>query len=84
MFLLRHEQLVDIPFGCPISISQKDSYEVETNQKGRPCRHRMIVWVTVIVFSATYNNISVISWRSVLLAKETGIPGDNHRPAASH
>jgi hypothetical protein len=35
---------------------------------------------SVIVFSATFNNISVISWRSVLLVEETG---ENHRPAAS-
>ena len=28
--------------------------------------------------------ISVISWRSVLLAEETGVPRENHRPAASH
>jgi len=34
-----------------------------------------------MVFNATFNNISVISWRSVLLAEETG---ENHRPAASH
>jgi hypothetical protein len=38
----------------------------------------------VTVFSDTYNNISVISWRSVVLVEETGIPGENHRPAASH
>ena len=30
----------------------------------------------VIVFNATFNNISVISWRSVLLVEETGIPGE--------
>jgi hypothetical protein len=24
--------------------------------------------------------ISVISWRSVLLLEETGVPGENHRP----
>jgi hypothetical protein len=30
------------------------------------------------------NNISVISWRSVLLVEETGGPGKNHRPVASH
>jgi hypothetical protein len=29
----------------------------------------------------TFNNISAISWRSVLLVEETG---ENHRPAASH
>ena len=29
-------------------------------------------------------NISVISWRSVLLMEETGAPGENHLPVASH
>ena len=33
-----------------------------------------------MVFNATYNNISVISWRSVLLMEETGVPVENHRP----
>jgi len=36
-----------------------------------------------MVFNATFNNISVISWRSVLLVEETGIPGENPRPATS-
>jgi len=27
---------------------------------------------------------SVISWRSVLLVEETGLPGEKHRPVASH
>jgi hypothetical protein len=31
----------------------------------------------------TFNNISVISWESVLLVEETGEPGENHRPVAS-
>ena len=31
-----------------------------------------------------WNNISVISWWLVLLVEETGIPGENHRPAASN
>jgi hypothetical protein len=35
----------------------------------------------VMVFNATFNNISVISWRSVLLVEETAVPGKNHRPA---
>jgi hypothetical protein len=38
----------------------------------------------VMVFNATFNNISVISWRSVLLAEETRVSGENHRPFASH
>ena len=43
-------------------------------------------WVLVwfMVFNASFNNISVISWWSVLLMEETGVPGDNHPPAASH
>jgi hypothetical protein len=32
----------------------------------------------VKVFNATFNNISVISWRSVLLVEETEVPGENH------
>jgi hypothetical protein len=28
--------------------------------------------------------ISVILWQSVLLVEEIGVPGENHRPAASH
>jgi hypothetical protein len=30
------------------------------------------------------NNISVISWWSVLLVEEAGVPRENHRPVASH
>ena len=37
-----------------------------------------------MVFNATFNNISVILWRSVLLMEETGVPGENHQPVASH
>jgi hypothetical protein len=40
--------------------------------------------VGFMVFNATFNNISVMSWRSVLLAEETGVPGENHRPVASY
>ena len=36
-----------------------------------------------MVFNATFNNISVISWRSVLSVEETGLTGENHRSAAS-
>ena len=37
-----------------------------------------------MVFNATCSNISVISWRSVLLVEETGVPAENHQPDASH
>jgi len=36
------------------------------------------------VFKTTFNNIPVISWRSVLLVEETRVPRENHRPVASH
>ena len=38
----------------------------------------------VRVVNTIFNNISVISWQSVLLVEETGIPRENHQPAASH
>jgi hypothetical protein len=38
----------------------------------------------LMVFNATFNNISVISWRSVVLVVQIGGPGENHRPVASH
>jgi len=31
-----------------------------------------------MVLNATFSNISVISWRSVLLVEETGGLGENH------
>jgi hypothetical protein len=37
-----------------------------------------------MVFNATFNNISVISWWPVLLVEEIRVPGENHWPAASH
>jgi hypothetical protein len=42
------------------------------------------VWVIFFMFNATFNNISVISWPSVLLVEETEVPRENHRPVASH
>jgi len=37
-----------------------------------------------MVFNATFNNISVISWWSALLMEEMGVPRENDRPVASH
>jgi hypothetical protein len=45
----------------------------------------MRIWALgLMVFNITFNNISVISWRSVLLVEKTWVPGENHRPVASH
>jgi len=40
--------------------------------------------VRFMVFNATFNNISVILWRSYLVVEETRVPGENQRPAAGH
>jgi len=42
------------------------------------------LFVCLMVFNSTFNNISVTSWRSVLLVEETGRPRENHWPVASH
>jgi hypothetical protein len=35
--------------------------------------------VRIVVVNTTFNNISVISWWSILLVEETGVPGgDRH------
>ena len=36
-----------------------------------------------MVLKATFNNISVLSCRLVLLVEVTGVLGENHRPVAS-
>jgi hypothetical protein len=42
--------------------------------------HYMYGWFGwFMVLSATFNNISVISWQSDLLVDETGVPRENHQ-----
>jgi hypothetical protein len=36
-----------------------------------------------MMLNATFNNISVISWWSVLLVEEIEVPGENHRPVVA-
>ena len=42
------------------------------------------LFACLMVLSATFNNISVTSLSSVLLVEKIGVPGENHRPVASH
>ena len=49
------------------------------------CEHEMYISKNIhnyliLLFNATFNNISVISWRSVLLAEETVEPEENRLP----
>jgi hypothetical protein len=56
----------------------------------RDCIYQIVkqaVWVGLVwftVFNATFNNISVISWQTVLLVEETRVSEENHQPVASH
>jgi hypothetical protein len=59
---------------CPVWETQNIAMKVLSVQVGR----------CFMVFNATFNKISVISLRSVLLAEEIGVPIENHQPAASH
>ena len=44
----------------------------------------LCLFVCLMVFNDAFNNISVMSWQSVLLVEEIGRPGENHRPVTSH
>jgi hypothetical protein len=46
-------------------------------------KQKLRLMIRFMVFNATFNNISVILWRSVLLVEETRVPRENHRPVAS-
>ena len=48
--------------------------------------HRLlkIDLIRLLVFNATFSNISAISWRPVLVVEEAGVPGENHRSWASN
>ena len=62
-------------------------YEIAVTQTAKLANNSITglrLWVWLMVFNATFNNISVILWRSVLLVKETGVPRENHRPVPSH
>ena len=59
---------------CLIEVVTKAGLTVSLNQIKRRS----------MVFNATFKNISVTSWWSVLLVDETGVPRENHQPATSH
>jgi hypothetical protein len=71
----------------PIFIKRSTRQELWSNWSTYVCLNCLVSDLTVngavrvMVFNATFNNISVISWRSVLLMEETG---DNHRQVATH
>ena len=58
---------------CKLQEGKKDSV------RNALC-YRVYIWFGFMMF----DNISVISFRSVLLVEESGVPGENHQPAGSH
>ena len=60
-----------------IEIVRKNGYTLNSKIQERTRFDR-------VLFTATFNNISVLSWRSVLLMDEAGVLGENHRHVASH
>jgi hypothetical protein len=53
-------------------------YNREVSTLNRQCLDNILMRVRVMVLNATFNNVSVISWQSNLLVKETGV----HRETA--
>jgi len=47
------------------------------NKTGTVQPYYFLLGVRVMALNATFNNISVISWRSALLVEETGVPREN-------
>ena len=87
--------LITIPSKLIFSIDEMNFTTLLIKEKGKyhtvgtiPISYRKIVvclfFCCLMVFNATFNNISVISWRSVLLVEVTGVLGENNQPAASH
>ena len=92
-FLIAVENSVDWP-ECQIFVSSFDitSRMIKdqvlrswlVGQMCQECKILVEVGIGVMVFNTTFNNISVISWLSVVLVEEAGLSGENHRPVASH
>jgi hypothetical protein len=58
---------------------------MDTNMINKGTRDEILSEINLVnwfmMFNATFNNISVIQWWSVLLVEEAG---DNRRPVVSH
>jgi hypothetical protein len=55
-------------------------YQINVNNNIRLCI--TVGWFMML--NATFNIISVISWRSIVFVEATGVPGEHHRPVARH
>jgi hypothetical protein len=60
------------------------SYIYYKCRNGPKTKKEKMVRMMVMVLNATFNNISVISWRSVLLVAESGVSGENQNSNSQH
>jgi len=83
-FILRYYQMYDYRLHT-MNMSLHNNchwYGSPPSNNNIPVRFRFSFRFRFMVLNATFNNIWVILWQSVLMVEETGIPGKNHRPAA--
>jgi hypothetical protein len=79
---LGHEMWCFFVFFYIISVLWKLNLWKWGSSRRLQCLHLNRVCDRIVAFNITFNNILVISWRSVLLVEETGVPRENHRPGA--
>ena len=68
---------------CCLTPSSKYFIHIQNGHWGQ-ILDTYLIRVRFMVFNSTFNNISVISWRSVLLVEETGVSGENRQPVTSY
>jgi hypothetical protein len=60
-------------------LDKRQDVATNTNVDTKLSAHDAVSGITfLMLFNATFNNISIISLRSVILVEETEVPGENH------
>ena len=72
------------PTRRPVIFLQLSAFSFSMGKLLECLRLDLIIRLWFMVFKATFSNISVISWQSVLLVENTEVLGKNHQPVASH
>ena len=62
--------------------THKTRYDLQQQWQKKFSRRLVDLW-WLMVFNTTFNNISIISLRLILLVKDTRVPGENNQPVAS-
>ena len=74
--------LKNVGLGCMFWMSHGKGEMLECTAYNKPTIK--FLGFRLMVFNATFNNISVISWPSVLFVEETGVPEENQWSLANH